>query len=104
MTISRSATKTIKDSLKGLDYQGIVLFGSRARGQASSTSDYDLLIVLRATISMQEKMRLSAALRRKLACKGIDADIIIKSEDEVAYYKELIGNVTGSALAEGVSL
>ena len=36
--------------------------------------------------------------------KKIDADIIIKSKDEVEYYKDKIGSVVRSALKEGVPL
>jgi predicted nucleotidyltransferase len=94
----------LKKALSDPRFERIILFGSQATGAAVEGSDYDILVVLKKTISIQEKMRLSAKLRRELAQKGIDADILIKSEEEIDYYKDLIGNVTGSALAEGIAL
>ena len=49
-------------------------------------------------------MNRSAALRRALADEGIDADIIIKSHDEVEYYRDKIGSVVRMAVLEGVAL
>lgn len=96
--------KTINNALQQFSLDRIVLFGSRARGDASSTSDYDLLIILKENLTIQDKMRISKFLRQRLACQGIDADIILKSVEEVEYYKDKIGNVTGSALREGITL
>ena len=104
MTMKRSVSKIIKDGLKGLDYQRIVLFGSRARGQASATSDYDLLIILKKDLTVQQKMKIAGKLRKKFAQKGLDADIIVKSESEIRPSKARIGSVVRRALAEGVSL
>jgi len=47
---------------------------------------------------------LSADLQKKLAAKGIDADVILKSQTEVRYYKDKIGSVVASALREGTAL
>ncbi len=87
-----------------LNYEQIILFGSRARGDFYKQSDYDILIILKSTLSIKEKINLSTQIRRKLAACGIDADIIIKSKSEAAYYKNRIGNVVREALKEGVVL
>ena len=99
-----SLKKTLDDALQQFSLDRIILFGSRARGDASSTSDYDLLIILKESLTIPEKMRISKLLRQKLAAQGIDADIILKSVEEIEYYKDKIGNVTGSALREGIVL
>jgi predicted nucleotidyltransferase len=87
-----------------LDYDRIILFGSRAREDFSERSDYDILVVLRKNITIDEKMKLLVRLRNDLAHKGIDADIILKSIDEAEYYRDKIGSVVRTALNEGVAI
>ena len=94
----------LREALKGVNYEKIVLFGSRARGDFSEKSDYDILLIVGRNISIYEKMRLSTSLKKNLAEEGIDADVIIKSKEEVEYYKDRIGNVVRNALKEGVAL
>jgi predicted nucleotidyltransferase len=92
----------IKQTFNDLDYERIILFGSRARDDFSKGSDYDILVIVERTLSIEEKMRLSARLRKEFAQKGIDADIILKSHDEVEYYRNKIGSLVRTALKEGV--
>jgi len=94
----------LKKVFDDLNYEKLILFGSRARGDFSVRSDYDILIIVQKSLAIKEKMKLSARLRRELAKKGIDADIIVKSNDEIDYYKDKIGSVVRSALKEGVAL
>ena len=93
-----------KEVFGDLNCEKIILFGSRARGNFSEGSDYDILIILRKALPIKEKIRLFTRLRRDLAKRGVDADIIIKSRDEVDYYKDKIGNVVRNALRDGVTL
>jgi len=100
-------TKTqalFKEVFGSINYEKIILFGSRARGDFSEGSDHDVLIIVKKTLPVKEKMRLFTLFRRDLAKRGIDADIIIKSTDEVEYYKNKIGNVVRTAMMEGVAL
>jgi predicted nucleotidyltransferase len=94
----------LKKTFSDLNCERIILFGSRARDDFSTGSDYDILIIVQKNLTIEEKMRLLACLRKELAKKGIDADIIIKSNDEVEYYKDKIGSVVRTALKEGVAL
>lgn len=94
----------IKKNLGGLGCQKIILFGSRARGDFKERSDYNILVVVKSLLTIKEKMRLTGLLRKELAKIGIDADIILKSEDEISYYKEKIGSVVRNALKEGKAL
>ena len=96
--------RILRKALGDVDFEKIILFGSRARGDSSEMSDYDILITVKDNIAIKEKMKLAALLRRKLAREGVDADIIIKSKDEVDYYKEKIGSVVRSAIKEGVAI
>ena len=94
----------LKRTFRDLRCEKIILFGSRAKGGSSEASDYDILIIVQKGLAIEAKMRLSGRLRKELATKGIDADIIIKSNDEVDYYKDKIGSVVKTALKEGVAL
>jgi uncharacterized protein len=84
----------------------ILLFGSRARETADDLSDYDLLIITENKIANSDKMEISAELRKRLASPDadIDADIILKSMDEIETAKELIGGVVREALKEGIRI
>lgn len=94
----------IKEIFSGLDYERVILFGSRSRGNYSEKSDFDILLILKKNIAVTEKIKLSTRLRKTFAQKGIDADIIVKSSDEVKYYKDKVGNVVKTALLEGIPL
>ena len=96
--------RLVAEALQGIDHEQVVLFGSRARGDSTTESDYDLLITVRGTLSLSEKIRIFGLVRRCLAHQGIDADIIVKSEAEVEYLRDKIGSVVGAAVAEGVRL
>jgi predicted nucleotidyltransferase len=102
--MNKEIQRLLKKTFGDLDYEKIILFGSRAKGEFSEESDYDILIIVQKSLAIEEKMRLLARLRKELAKKGIDADIIIKSSDEVEYYKDKIGSVVKTALKEGVAL
>lgn len=82
----------------------IILFGSRARGDYSTNSDFDFLLITEKTYSFKEKMRIASAIRKALAEMYISADIIINSEEEVEIKKDRIGCVTRYALKEGIAI
>ncbi len=86
----------------GQEIEKIILFGSRAAGTQTKYSDYDLLVVIKATIPIEKKIEISAQIRSELAKEKIDADIIIKSGEETETYKEYIGTIVREALKEGV--
>jgi len=94
----------LRGMLKGHDYEKIILFGSRARGDSSKNSDYDFMIIMKNNLIPRKKIKLSSLLRKKLAKKGIDADLVIKSKDEIHDYKTKIGSVVREALKEGIAL
>ena len=94
----------LRGMLQGHDYEEIILFGSRARGDSSKNSDYDFMIIMKNNLIPRKKIKLSSLLRKKLAKKGIDADLVIKSKDEIYDYKTKIGSVVREALKEGIAL
>ncbi len=96
--------ETIAATLKeeGFELLRLYLFGSRARGDFSSQSDYDVMAVLDRKPAIRVKIKLFSRLRRELAKQKLDVDIIIKSAKEVKYYQDKKGHIVRAALAEGV--
>ena len=100
--IKESILNTLKEI--NIPIKKIILFGSRARGDYSEFSDYDFLIITEETLSIKEKMKISAIISRALAKLHIAADIIINSEEEVELKKNKIGYVTRYAIKEGKTI
>lgn len=94
---------TIVSSLH-YDYENIILFGSRARGTNDGKSDYDILVVIKEEISDKDKIFLATKIRKSLADKNIDADIIVRTKLDIEYYRNKIGSVVNKAVKEGVIL
>ena len=89
---------------KGIKVKGIILFGSRARGDFKENSDWDLLIIVEKELLRDEIVEISHLIRRKLADEFIPSDVIIKSKEEVEERQKVIGSVIKSAMEEGISL
>jgi predicted nucleotidyltransferase len=88
----------------GVAVEQIVLFGSRARGDADLRSDWDVLIILKNPVSRQERIELFARFNRALARRLIPCDLIIRSKQEVQTERQRIGSIVRAALVEGVPL
>lgn len=94
----------IKAALSTIEYDRCILFGSRARGDAGGNSDYDLMIVVGRPYSQPEKFAVANRIRSFLADRFINADVIVRSSDEVERYKGFSGSIVRNALSEGVML
>lgn len=98
-----SMIREIVDTIvREADPDAVILFGSRARGDARPDSDVDLLIVERESFSLQnsrrqETARLYLALR-KLA---IPKDLLLYSRDEFELLKNSPHHIVGRAQREG---
>lgn len=85
-----------------VDPERIILFGSRARGDAHADSDVDLMVVEEGPFgpernSHTETVRLIYAL----ADFPVAKDILVCSREEVEYWKDSLNNVVAEALREG---
>jgi predicted nucleotidyltransferase len=98
-----SMIREIVDTIvREADPDTVILFGSRARGDARPDSDVDLLIVERESFSpqhsrRQETARLYLALR-KLA---MPKDLLLYSRDEFERLKDSAHHIVGRAQREG---
>ena len=87
----------------GYKVDGIILFGSRARGDYKEGSDYDFLVVIDMDISRDKKLDLAWHIRKRLA-HYIASDIIIKYGNKLTKEKNDKGLISYYALKEGVML
>ncbi|MFN8633407.1 MAG: nucleotidyltransferase domain-containing protein [Chloroflexota bacterium] len=76
----------------------IILFGSRARGDARPDSDVDLLVVFP---HLEDKRGTNVAILSALRHSGISKDVVVTTPDEIAAWGRMIGNVLEPALREG---
>ena len=76
----------------------IILFGSRARGDAVENSDFDLLVVEERVKSSRAEM---VRLLEVLEPHGIPADVFVAGEDFYASWSLVPGNLLYEARAEG---
>ena len=80
----------------------IVLFGSRARGDASPDSDVDLLIVQDDEFAPdQVRHELLRRLRAQLSGFGVAKDLLLYSRAYVEEWRGSLNHVVGRALREG---
>jgi len=88
--------------VREVDPQRILLFGSRARGEANEQSDVDLLVVEREPFGQNRSRRQEAArIWRCLSEFRIPTDILVYSVGEIDLWKDSSYHVVGRALKEG---
>ena len=80
----------------------VILFGSRARGNARPGSDYDLLVIKDIPSSARKACR--RRIYRSLQGLGIAKDVILATPEDVRRFGSLIGTILKPALEEGIVL
>jgi predicted nucleotidyltransferase len=78
--------------------QRIVLFGSRARGEAEPGSDVDILVV---APSSAPRWRRTVPLYRLLAGLGVPKDIVWWTPEEVEQWRGVRSHFISTVLREG---
>ena len=80
----------------------IILFGSRARGDARLDSDVALLVVEDEAFGPKRcRLDESERIYRAVTGMGIAKDILLFSADEIDYWRDSLNHVIGRALREG---
>jgi len=95
--------KFLKEILEGLELNihQIVLFGSRARGNYTSNSDYDFLIVVENSMGISEKRRIVSFIRMRMAENDIPVDVFLKNLRDYEGYKDVVGSLCYTVVKEG---
>jgi uncharacterized protein len=89
---------------RGIELVSIILFGSRARGNAHPKSDWDFIVVCKDHLDRGQKTDIWLSINRTLAEHRIDADILIKNEEDFEQDKQDTGKVTYYAFKNGVTV
>lgn len=80
----------------------VVLFGSRARGDARNDSDLDLLIIEQEPFGPhRSRFREMRRIRRLLSDFRLPKDILVYSLDEVARWQNSVNHILAKCLREG---
>ena len=85
-----------------VDPEQVILFGSRARGDAGMHSDVDLIVVEAAPFGEgRSRDAEETRLWRALARFHVPKDLLVYSRDEVEYWRNSLNHVLARALREG---
>lgn len=94
--------REVRDRLvRAVDPERIIAFGSRARGDADSESDLDLIVVMETDLSPGER---AAKVRRALRGLGVPLDVLVYRPEKYEHYRKLPWSVVAIAEEEGVVL
>jgi predicted nucleotidyltransferase len=100
--MEQASAKLVKQAVDVIvaaaDPKRIILFGSRARGEAAADSDYDLLVIEDKPVERFAEM---VRLNRLLRPVGLPIDLLVVSEEKFQYWRDTPGNVYYEAASEG---
>jgi len=83
----------------------VLLFGSRAKGQNTERSDYDLLIITQRTYEPRENMHWESKISKALiASLRAPFDVIVQSNEDIALKGNSKGSILYYALKDAVEL
>ena len=92
----------VRAIVEAVDPEQVILFGSRARGDAREASDVDLVVVESEPFGKTRSRRLEAVrLWRAQSSFVVPKDILVYSLDEVALWRDSLNHVLAQALREG---
>jgi uncharacterized protein len=99
--IDASLQEMIRRILATGNPQKIILFGSRARGDARPDSDYDLLLIEPSDLPRYKR---AARYRRALIGLAPAKDILVWTPEEVAEWRDVPNAFITSVVREGLVL
>ena len=97
--------RMVRAIVEEVDPEQVILFGSRARGDAGEESDVDLVVVETEPFGKTRSRRLEAVrLWKVLSDFVVPKDILVYSRDEVEHWRSSPNHVLTCALREGAVL
>ena len=88
----------------GLKIERIILFGSRARGDYSEDSDWDILVILKNEFTREVKRRTLRNIYSGLAGLENSYEIILMSKRDFERMKDIVGSLSYAAELEGITI
>ena len=102
MGIDKSLVQEIiRRILSVLQPERIIIFGSAASGDAESSSDLDLLVIMS---DGTHRRRTAQTIYRVLCGLGVAKDVVVVTESDVRQYSNAPSLVLYPALREGIEL
>lgn len=104
--ITKLAKAVIREEVEraGCAVKRILLFGSRAKDEAGSDSDWDFYVVVENEIPTRQQEKIASQICWRLARQGVFSDVFVQSEKVVAARKTNTGYLTYYALKDGLEL
>jgi predicted nucleotidyltransferase len=96
----------IKDELRVSVASELILFGSRAKGNAIEDSDYDFMLIVDDNLDANQIDLLSFSIRKRLLDRAdlIPVDLIIKRKKQYQIESTYFGSLAYNAKLQGVEL
>lgn len=94
----------IENNLNGYTLEKIILFGSRARENNDTDSDYDVLVIINEEPDWITRENLCSNIRKVMAKEEINIDILIRSSNYISTAQNEDGNVINTAIEEGIEM
>lgn len=84
------------------DVRAVVVFGSRARGDAQADSDLDLAVICaQPQLTPQQKQACYQRFRAALGGLGCGVDLVVQGQADAAYLAQSRWHVMGDVAREG---
>jgi predicted nucleotidyltransferase len=97
-SVQRDINRVVQRIVRQFHPERVILFGSHARGQASSDSDVDLLVVMAVDGLKRDKQ---LEVRRALRDIPVCVDIVVSTPEEFGWRQEIVGTIEYPAVKEG---
>lgn len=95
----KSITYTIVDEVHP---EGIILFGSHAKGMERAGSDLDFLVVMPDSEETRRgRRRVTGRLYRRLVFVPVPIDILVFTRGEMERWRNVPGHIVATSLSEG---
>jgi predicted nucleotidyltransferase len=96
--VERQIDRMVRRIVERFDPDRIILFGSRARGDARPDSDVDLLVVMPVEGSRREK---ALDIRDTLRDIRLPMDIVVTTPESFRWRQRVVGTIEWPAVHEG---
>ena len=89
----------VRRLVPALEPERIYLFGSRARGDATEDSDYDIMVVVRERVGAGPAMEIEA--QRALAGLGVPKDVVVMTRTRFDWLRGARASLPATVEREG---